>query len=210
MPVDSTVQPRPTSLSDILRIRFKGILDFIGGFLNRLGVAPITLTLLGLAGHLVAAVFLASGEFLIGGLLLLIMAPVDALDGTMARLRGDPTAFGAFMDSVFDRYSEMVMFCGLLIHYLADPDPQAVLLVFLAAAGSVLVSYTRARGEALGYEVRSGILTRLERYAVLVPSLILGFPKIGIGIVALLANVTAIQRYLHVRRQAKSQSEGVE
>lgn len=210
MPIDSTVQPRPTSLSDILRIRFKGILDSIGGFLNRLGVAPITLTLLGLAGHLVAAVFLGSGEFLIGGLLLLIMAPVDALDGTMARLRGDPSAFGAFMDSVFDRYSEMVMFCGLLIHYLAAPDPQAALLVFLAAAGSVLVSYTRARGEALGYEVRSGILTRLERYAVLVPSMILGFPKIGIAVVALLANVTAIQRYLHVRRQAKNHSEGVE
>ena len=205
MPVDSSVQPRPTSLSDNLRIKFKGILDFLGGFLNRLGVAPVTLTLLGLAGHIVAAVFLGSGKFLIGGLLLLIMAPVDALDGTMARLRGEPSAFGAFVDSVFDRYSEMVMFCGLMIHYLGESDHQATLLVFLAAAGSVLVSYARARGEALGFVVRSGILTRLERYAVLVPSLIFGFPKIGIAIVALLANVTAIQRFLHVRKQADNQ-----
>ena len=93
MPVDSTIQPRPTSLSDNLRIKFKGILDFLGGLLNRLGVAPITLTLLGLAGHFVAAVFLGSGKFLIGGLLLLVMAPVDALDGTLARLRGEPSAF---------------------------------------------------------------------------------------------------------------------
>ncbi len=148
-----------------------------------------------------AAGFLAYGNFLVGGLLLLFLAPVDALDGTMARLRGASSEYGAFVDSVIDRYSEMAMFFGLLIHYLREPDPAAAMLVFLAAAGSILVSYTRARGEALGYEVRSGLLTRLERYAVLIPSLVFGFPKIGIALVALFANFTAVQRFLHVRRQ---------
>ncbi len=201
-PAEESAQPRPTSLSDFLRLRMKGLLDAVGGFLNRLGLAPISLTLLGLAGHVVAAVFLAQGNMLVGGLLLLVMAPVDALDGTMARLRGVPSSFGAFVDSVTDRYSEMLMFCGLLIHFLRQADAPYSVLTFLAAAGSVLVSYTRARGEALGYEVRSGMLTRFERYLVLIPTLVFGVPKLGVALVAVLANVTAVQRFLHVRRQA--------
>jgi len=201
-PVEQTAQRRPTSLSDLLRLHMKGLLEAIGGFLNRLGLAPMSLTLFGLAGHVVAAVVLAEGNMLVGGLLLLVMAPVDALDGTMARLRGQPSSFGAFVDSVTDRYSEMLMFCGLLIHFLRLGDAPTSVLVFLAAAGSLLVSYTRARGEALGYEVRSGMLARLERYAVLIPTLVLGIPRLGIALVAVLANVTAVQRFLHVRRQA--------
>jgi CDP-diacylglycerol--glycerol-3-phosphate 3-phosphatidyltransferase len=201
-PAKPTAQPRPTSLSDFMRLRMKGLLDAVGGFLNRLGLAPISLTLFGLAGHIVAAVVLAGGNMLAGGLLLLFMAPVDALDGTMARLRGQPSDFGAFVDSVTDRYSEVFMFCGLLIHFLRLDDAPAAVLVFLAAAGSVLVSYTRARGEALGYEVRSGMLTRFERYAVLIPTLVFGVPRLGVAVVAVLANVTAVQRFLHVRRQA--------
>jgi len=201
-PAKETAQPRPTSLSDFLRLHMKGLLDAVGGFLNRLGLAPMSLTLFGLAGHVVAAVVLAGGNMLVGGLLLLFMAPVDALDGTMARLRGQPSSFGAFVDSVTDRYSEMLMFCGLLIHFLRQADAPTSVLVFLAAGGSLLVSYTRARGEALGYEVRSGMLTRLERYAVLIPTLVFNIPRVGIALVAILANVTALQRFLHVRRQA--------
>jgi len=201
-PAKETAQPRPTSLSDFLRLHMKGLLDAVGGFLNRLGLAPMSLTLFGLAGHAVAAVVLAGGNMLVGGLLLLFLSPVDALDGTMARLRGQPSSFGAFVDSVTDRYSEMLMFCGLLIHFLRLGDAPTSVLVFLAAAGSLLVSYTRARGEALGYEVRNGMLTRLERYAVLIPTLVFGIPKVGIALVAILANVTALQRFLHVRRQA--------
>jgi CDP-diacylglycerol--glycerol-3-phosphate 3-phosphatidyltransferase len=75
--------------------------------------------------------------------------------------------------------------------------------VFAAAAGSVLVSYTKARAESVGFEAKVGILTRFERYLVLVPSLILGFPRIGVWVIAVLANLTALQRIYHVRRQAR-------
>jgi len=190
-----------------MRVRFRGVVDGIGIVLKDLGVTPISLSLVGLIGHFVAALFVARGEFLIGGLLLLFLAPVDALDGTLARLRGETSNFGGFFDSVIDRYSEMLVFGGLLIYFQNRFDNGMVLLTFMAAAGSVLVSYTRARGEALGYEVRRGMLTRLERYLILVPSLMFGIPKWGVALVAVLANFTAVQRFLFVRRQAWEKRE---
>lgn len=190
-----------------MRVRFRGVVDGIGTVLKDLGVTPISLSLVGLIGHFVAAVFVARGEFLISGLLLLFLAPVDALDGTLARLRGETSNFGGFFDSVIDRYSEMLVFGGLLIYFQNRFDNGMVLLTFMAAAGSVLVSYARARGEALGYEVRRGMLTRLERYLILVPSLMFGIPKWGVALVAVLANFTAVQRFLFVRRQAWDKRE---
>ncbi|MEN8173208.1 MAG: CDP-alcohol phosphatidyltransferase family protein, partial [Chloroflexota bacterium] len=105
---------KPATFTDMLRSLFKGILDPIGAFLNRLGLTPNMLTILGLIGNTIGAVFLMRGNMLVGGLLILVMGPIDALDGTMARLRGEPTQFGAFIDSVTDRYSELVIYLGLL------------------------------------------------------------------------------------------------
>jgi len=201
--VNEAFQPSRLTFTELLRIRFKHILDPVGAFLNRLGIAPNTLTLAGMIGNFIGALFLARGSFLVGGIILLIMGPLDALDGTMARLRGEPTDFGAFVDSVTDRYSELVIYGGLLYHYLSAGEPRMGLLVFLAAAGSVMVSYIRARAQSLGYEAKRGILTRVERFLVLIPSLILGFPRAGLAIVAVLANITAIQRIIIVRRQAR-------
>ena len=194
-------EPQPT-LTDLLRVRFKGLLDPIGAFLNRLGIHPNTLTLLGLAGNLVGAFFLAQSDFLVGGLIILVMAPIDALDGTMARLRGEPSDFGAFVDSVIDRYSELLIFGGLLTHYINTAQDILAGLTFAAAAGSVLVSYTRARAEGLGFHAKVGILTRVERFVILVPSLVFGIPWLGVGIIAVFANITALQRILTVRKQA--------
>lgn len=191
------------TLSEWMRVWFKGVLDPIGAFLNRLGLHPNTITLVGVAGNIIAAIFLASGNFLVGGLLVLLMGPVDALDGTMARLRGDPTDFGAFVDSLTDRYSELFIFLGLLTFYLRQEDLWTAWAIFVAAGGSVLVSYAKARAEAVGFDARIGILTRFERYLVLVPSLVLGFPRVGIWLIAVLANITALQRALYVRRQAR-------
>ncbi|OGO68778.1 MAG: hypothetical protein A2Z37_14795 [Chloroflexi bacterium RBG_19FT_COMBO_62_14] len=183
-------------------------LDPIAIFLNRLGLAPNTVTLIGLAGNLVGALSLARGEFLIGGLLVLAMGPVDALDGTMARLRGERSDFGAFVDSVTDRYSELLIFAGLIAYYLQMGEAAMAGAVFAAWGGSVLVSYVKARGEALGFEVRGGILTRMERFLVLGPSLVFGYPSVGILGVAVFANITAIQRIYLVRRQARRRVEG--
>jgi CDP-diacylglycerol--glycerol-3-phosphate 3-phosphatidyltransferase len=159
--------------------------------------------MIGLAGNFVGALLLAQGKFFIGGLVVLAMGPVDALDGTMARLRGEPSDFGAFVDSVVDRYSELIVYGGLLFHYNTQGDSLLIVLTFAAAVGSFLVPYTRARAEGLGFEAKVGILTRMERFLILVPSLVLSVPWLGIGIVALFANITALQRIISVRKQAK-------
>ncbi len=148
----------PITLTDKLRARFKHVVDPIGAFLNGLGLMPNTITILGLVGNTVGAYFLMRGDMLVGGLIILAMGPVDALDGTMARLRGEPSDFGAFVDSVTDRYSELVIFLGLLLYYNQQGDWINTLGVYLAAAGSVLVSYIRARAQSLGYEAKVGIL----------------------------------------------------
>ncbi|HXQ35172.1 MAG TPA: CDP-alcohol phosphatidyltransferase family protein, partial [Anaerolineales bacterium] len=160
------------SFSDYLRLWFKWVLDPIGGFLNRVGLTPNMVTILGLIGNTVGAYYLSRGDMLTGGLLVLIMTPIDALDGTMARLRGEPSDFGAYVDSVSDRYSELIIYAGLLYHFLTLGEPLGGLLVFGAASGSVMVSYVKARAEGLGYEAKVGLLTRVERYLVLAPSLV--------------------------------------
>lgn len=206
--MESTAErQQPVTLTDSLRARFKGVLDPVGAFLNRLGILPNTMTILGLAGTTIGAVFLAQGYMTIGGLFILIMGAVDALDGTMARLRGEPENFGAFVDSVTDRYAELVTFAGLLYYFAMRQDTLSALAVFFAAAGSVLVSYVRARGQSLGFETKIGILTRMERYMVLAPSLIFNIPLVGIWIIAVLANLTALQRILDVRRQAHTERQ---
>jgi CDP-diacylglycerol--glycerol-3-phosphate 3-phosphatidyltransferase len=198
------------TLTEQLRAIFKGILDPIGGTFNRLGLVPNTMTILGLAGNTLGAYFLAQGQMTLGGVLILLMGPVDALDGTMARLRGESSDFGAFVDSVTDRYSELVIFGGLLYYYLHAGAWEAAILTYVAAVGSVLVSYVRARAQSLGYDTKVGFLTRLERYLVLGPALLINQPLIGLWIIALFANLTAFQRILDVRRQTRSREKGKE
>lgn len=193
---------KPT-FSDRARIIFKGILDPIGAFLNRLGLSPNSITLLGLLGTTIGAYIIAMGQMTTGAFVLLASVLVDAFDGTMARLRGEPSDFGAFVDSVSDRYAELVTFGGLLYYFLTQSDYPGVVVSFIAAAGSVLVSYVKARAEGLGFTAKVGILTRLERYIVLIPLLVFNQPFIAVTIIAVLANITAYQRILHVRAQGR-------
>jgi len=195
------------TFSDRMRVAFKGVLDPIGAFFNRLGIFPNTMTLLGLAGNIIAAILLALGYMTIGGIVVLVMGLIDTLDGTMARLRGMPAEFGSFVDSVTDRYSELVIFGGLLYYFLQKGDWLSVLAVYMAASGAVLVSYVRARAASLGMDTKVGFLSRFERYLVLAPTLIFNIPVVGIWIIAIFANVTAIQRIVDVRRQALEQNK---
>ena len=195
---------KQTTFTDQMRLRFRGVLDPVGAFLNRIGLMPNTMTILGLLGNTAGAIMLAQGKMAIGGLIILAMGPVDALDGTMARLRGEPSEFGAFVDSVTDRYSELVIFGGLLIYYVQQGNWTAALVTYVAAGGSVLVSYVRARASSLGYDTKVGILTRMERYLVLAPTLVLNIPLVGLWIIAILANITVFQRILDIRRQTRS------
>jgi CDP-diacylglycerol--glycerol-3-phosphate 3-phosphatidyltransferase len=193
------------TLTDSFRKIFRGVLEPVGKFLNRLGLTPNAMTLLGLLGNTIGAYYLARGEMTLGGIIILLMGPIDALDGTMARLRGMDGHFGAFVDSVSDRYSELIIFAGLLYYYAVNSDYLGVILVYLAAAGSVLVSYIRARGQSLGWDTKVGILTRMERYLVLAPALIFNIQLVGIAIIAVFANFTALQRIIDVRRQSRQE-----
>jgi CDP-diacylglycerol---glycerol-3-phosphate 3-phosphatidyltransferase len=201
--VEQVAKKEKKTFTDFLRVRFKGVLDPIARFLNGIGLMPNTVTILGLVGNTIGAYLLATGHIVWGGIIVLAMGPIDALDGTMARLRGEPSLFGAFVDSVTDRYSELVIFAGLMVYYLIQGNGLGAALAYFAAAGSVLVSYVKSRAQTLGFNCETGILTRAERYLVLAPLLVINQPIIALWIIAILANITAFQRILFVRAQAR-------
>jgi CDP-diacylglycerol---glycerol-3-phosphate 3-phosphatidyltransferase len=205
--VDSSTKKEKFSLEHFLRVNSKGFLDTIAAAVNKTGILPNTITILGLIGTTVGAVLIAMGQVSWGGFLVLLMGPFDALDGAMARLRGDQTEFGAFVDSVTDRYSELVIFAGLLVHYWQTGSFIDIMVTFFAAAGSVMVSYTKARAESLGFTAKVGILSRVERYLIMAPSLLFNIPWVAIWIIALGANFTALQRIWTVRSQAAEQNK---
>lgn len=200
----SIEQKKRLTFTDQLRVIFKGVLEPIAEFIHKLGIHPNQLTIAGLIGTSIGAWYVSQGNMQLGGLLIMLMGPFDALDGAVARLRGEPEHFGAFVDSVTDRYAELIIFAGLLWFYLQQENWLVCMLVFLAASGSVLVSYIRARAQSLGYEAKVGIFTRVERFLVLGPSLLFNIPFVGIILIAVGANVTAFQRILHVRKESRA------
>jgi CDP-diacylglycerol--glycerol-3-phosphate 3-phosphatidyltransferase len=200
--LEKAVPTQKITFSDRLRIWFKWILDPLAKFFNRIGLTPNTMTLLGLAGNIIGAYYVSQGQMFTGGLLMLITTPLDALDGTMARLRGEANEWGGFVDSVSDRYSELAILGGLLVHFVNTGDGLSAAITFAAAAGTVLVSYVKARAEAVGFEAKVGLLTRAERYLVLAPALVINQPVAAVWIIAVLANFTALQRIYYVRAQA--------
>jgi len=196
----------PKTFTDFLRRLFKDVLDGIAGFLNKLGIRPNLVTTAGFIGNLVSAVMIAFGNLTWGGIIAMLAGPLDALDGVMARLRHESGRYGAFVDSVTDRYSEIALYGGLLVYFSRSGTWPDALLVFFASIGSIMVSYTRARAESLGFSAKIGLFTRAERYIVLIPGIILGYPRISLWLLAILTNITAIQRFLFVRKQAKESS----
>jgi CDP-diacylglycerol---glycerol-3-phosphate 3-phosphatidyltransferase len=199
-----TTQPQqPTLFTDLLRRRLSGVIRPTARFLLRLGLTPNMVTVCGLAGHIIAAILIVNGSITLGGLLLLLFAPLDALDGAMARELGKTTRFGSFLDSVTDRYAELILWGGLLIHYMQLQDGLTCLVIYAAAAGSVLVPYIRAKAESLGSTAKIGLLSRVERYLILIPLLIFNLAIVAIWAIAILANVTAIQRIIYFRGEAE-------
>ncbi|MGA9398118.1 MAG: CDP-alcohol phosphatidyltransferase family protein [Anaerolineaceae bacterium] len=190
------------SLDEWFRATFKGFLDTLADFFNRIGVQPNTMTIMGLVGTIAGSVLLGFRQLTIGGFIILISGIFDALDGSMARLRNEPTRFGAFVDSVSDRYSDLSIFAGLMAYFIQKQDWLACGVLYAAAVGTVMVSYVRARAESLSYTAKVGILSRVERYLVIVPGLVFNIPLVSVWIIAIFANFTAFQRIWHVRKQA--------
>jgi CDP-diacylglycerol--glycerol-3-phosphate 3-phosphatidyltransferase len=176
-------------------------------------VSPDVLTITGLALNAVACAFfaLAGGPgyvspamLRVGGLVALFAAIFDMLDGRVARLRGRETRFGAYLDSTMDRYSDMLLYLGLMILYARLDETLLMVLVWVAAFGSFMTSYARARAESLIPECRVGLMERPERVVLLIAGAVLNRMVAVLWIIALLANVTAIQRvvytYVELRR----------
>jgi CDP-diacylglycerol--glycerol-3-phosphate 3-phosphatidyltransferase len=182
----------------------------VARFLSRLGLTPNSVTLLGLAVAGVSAYLLSIGYMWAGGVVLLLSGLFDLFDGALARATGRASSFGALLDSAVDRISETVVLLGLLVFYLQESSTEGVVLVYLALAGSIMVSYLRARAEGLGIECKVGIMTRPERVATLGIGLIVGqwWPiavLVVLGAIAGLTILTSIQRLLHAWSALKNQ-----
>jgi len=172
---------------------------FVFGYL-KLGLHPNSLTVLGLVFSILTAYFYKMGLFLYAAIGLLLSGICDATDGEVARRSGKVSRFGAFLDSVLDRYSEILIFLGLFIYYLRS---LAAVLVIIGLTGSLMVSYVRARAEALGEQCKSGLLLRPERFALLFVGSLFG-PRIFVYFlfaIAILSNLTAVYRIYYTWRK---------
>ncbi len=177
-----------------LRERSQGVLEAIAHVLQATHISPNMLTVIGFAVALVVAFVLASGQLRLGGVLMILAAVFDAFDGTLARVSNRTSRFGAFLDSTLDRYSESVIFLGLLVYYFQAGIQTEAILAVVALVGSLMVSYTRARAEGLGLNIKSGLLTRVERVLILIVGLISGWMLVALWLLAILSNFTALQR----------------
>lgn len=178
----------------------------------RIGATPDMLTVIGFAGNVFVATLIAQGRLALAGVALLVSGLFDALDGTAARLINRKDRSGALLDSVVDRYSEAVVFLGMLVYFFDGGHLLGLTATFLAIIGSLLVSYIRARAEGLNVECRVGLMQRGERIVLLViglvgarwetplwPTTVFGeapFLVLVLAILAALANVTAVHRLI--------------
>jgi len=165
-----------------------------------LRLRPTHLTVLGLGVSLLAAVSFARGRERGGAALLVLSGLFDFFDGSLARLSGQVTPFGAFLDSVIDRYSDLVVLTGILFLFIRVGRTREVLLTLLVLIGTVMVSYTKARAQASGVACEIGLMERPERQLVLIAGGLFHLMTPALWILALLVNVTAIQRILYTRR----------
>lgn len=169
-------------------------------WLRSTGVTPNNLTVIGFILTGITAFFLANGYFRWGGALLFLAGMFDMLDGSLARATAQSSKFGAFLDSTLDRYSESFTFLALVYYYLSHTQPIGYepVLIFLILVGSLMVSYIRARAEALNIECKAGMLQRPERVLLLIAGLVTGWLSPVLWIMAILTNVTAFQRIYEV------------
>jgi len=175
-------------------------LDFIVRGLARLGIRPNVLTLTGLLLNLVAAGTLYLGQFRWAAGLILVANLLDVFDGHLARRTGQASPFGAFLDSVVDRYADLTLMSALWLYYGRSHDHWMLFIVGLAIIGSVMTSYTRARAECIIPSCKVGFFERPERIAMLVLGAFLDRMPQALLIVAVFANLTGIQRIVYTWR----------
>lgn len=193
---------------------FTASLSPLAKLLAGAGLSPNTISFAGLLLSAAAGLAYSLGLFLSAAFLVAASGICDSLDGLVARRAGKTSGFGAFLDSTLDRLGEVFIFIGLVWFFSSGSDysnqsPMMVIFIILAIEGSFMVSYTRARAEALGISCAKGIMQRPERMVLLiVGSLLVSVPAIGlvamkitIYLLAVLTNLTVIQRIRHTRKE---------
>jgi CDP-diacylglycerol--glycerol-3-phosphate 3-phosphatidyltransferase len=189
--------------------RARELLGPVARFVADIGVPPSAITLAGLVLSVFAAWAIATGHFPRGAVLLAVAGICDMIDGASARAGNRVSSRGAFLDSTVDRYSEIVVLLGALLHYLArsprSPEILTAAVIFLAAGGSLMVSYTRARAEAVGTSCEVGWAERPERVVILIVGALFGRNvfRIALWVLAILSHITALQRLRHVMARVK-------
>ncbi len=173
----------------------------LGRTLHRLGVHPDMITLLGLVIVAIASVIIARGQFQLGGVILVLGLPLDALDGAVARAMGRKGNFGGVLDSTLDRYADAFIFGGLSYHFAVLGQFDYMLLCLAALTGGFVVSYVRARAGEAGLSVKVGLLDRFVRVIIIIAVLLVPpLTILGLWVLAIGANFTALQRIWYVYR----------
>ncbi len=178
----------------------------VARLLARVGLTPNAITLLGMGGAVLGGYLASEGLLAAAGAATLAAGALDLFDGSVARVTGRKTRFGALLDSTADRVSEAVLLVGLAVFYAREPTTLGVFLACAAMAGSMMVSYVRARAGGLRVDCEVGMFTRPERVAAMGTGLIVGqwwntAVLVVLGATAALTAVTTVQRALHVRRE---------
>jgi CDP-diacylglycerol--glycerol-3-phosphate 3-phosphatidyltransferase len=183
-----------------VKLGFRGVVQPLAEALARVGVQANWLTYAGFALNVGVAILVADGWLALAGVLFLIVNALDFLDGAVARAAGTAGGYGAFLDSVLDRYSEAVVFVGLLVWFARTDDLPGLGATALAMIGSFMVSYCRARAEGLGLDCEVGWLQRPERIVLLgMAMMVHSYALLPVLIaLAILTNFTAAQRMRHV------------
>jgi CDP-diacylglycerol--glycerol-3-phosphate 3-phosphatidyltransferase len=193
--------PEPQSITGRIGVGGKRILDSIVNLLASLRVHPNILTLIGLVINIFAMVLFAKGVFVWAALVIVFAGIFDIVDGEVARRTKRVTRFGAFFDSVIDRYSDMLLLLGLIIWYAKIDRIFYVGLTGLVLIGSVLTSYTRARAESLIPACKVGFLERPERIVLLIIGGVTDRMAAVLWIMAILSNWTVSQRIWYTWRE---------
>ena len=176
--------------------------DPVARALLRAHVRPNHLTLVGLGVSILAACAFAQGSLRTGAVLLTLAGLFDFFDGSLARLANSVSAFGAFLDSVVDRYSDLVVLLGVVLYYHRAADTTGVFLTIGALVGTIMTSYTKARAQSIGVACEIGLIERPERLIVLIAGATFNLLTPAMIVLAVLTNLTALQRILYMRRAA--------
>ncbi len=196
------------SLEDKARELSRPALEAIGHVLDRWNISPDWVTVLGLVLTAGVATLAALGHMLWAGIAYVFASLCDSLDGSLARVSGKGSRFGAFLDSTIDRFEESLVFLGLIIFYSRTGGTWQIPLIFAATIGSLMVSYTRARAEGVGVACKEGIMTRPVRVVIMIAGLILNLVTIAVAIVAAASLLTSFERIYHVWRATGGERGG--